>query len=229
MIILSHVLEHIYDLETAMYNICGMLNDDGMIYIDVPDASRYYDYYIKPFYYFDLEHINHFTIQTLTNLGRKFGLKVISSHEKDIEVNPKFSYPTVSALFKKGTGTTDTMTMERGSNESIKKYIAKSHDNDVCEKVNELKISQEEIIVWGIGSYTLSIFKKGLSECNIVAVVDSDTKKQGMVIGGLRVEDPSIIKNYKVTILILPALFQEEIAKQIVDMKTLNTIKSIYI
>lgn len=51
-IILSHVLEHIYDLQKAIRNVTSWLRVGGILYIEVPDASRYSDYYIVPYYLF---------------------------------------------------------------------------------------------------------------------------------------------------------------------------------
>lgn len=59
-IILTHVLEHIYDLSAAIANLSSKLNENGILYIEVPDASRYSDLYFVPYYYIDCEHINHF-------------------------------------------------------------------------------------------------------------------------------------------------------------------------
>jgi len=231
MIILSQVMEHIYDIPQAMQNIICMLNDTGKIYIDVPDASRYYDFYIKPFHYFDLEHINHFDSQALINLSKKFNMEVIFSHEKETHITKKYSYPTISIIMKKSLTPANvdvTHIIKKGNSEQIKKYIAKSYDNDVVGKLNELIASQEKIIVWGVGSITLSIFEKGLAKCNIVAIVDADVKKQGMLINDLKVNDPSILKGFEVTIVITPALYQDEIEQKIIEMNTLNIVKSIY-
>ena len=228
LIILSHVLEHIYDIEIAMQNISHMLKDNGMVYIEVPDASRYHDFYIKPFYYFDLEHINHFDKQALTNLAGSFGFETVFACNKDVQASKKYKYPTVSVLLKKRSGM--AAVLEKKCNEGIRKYISISHKHDVRlrETLNELIVSQEPVIIWGIGAWTLNIFKKGLLECNLAAIVDSDVKKRGMMINGLKVQGPSIIHNFKATILILPALFEDEITKQIIEMDTENQIKSIY-
>ena len=48
-VILTHVVEHIYDLSTAIQNIYSILKDDGILYLEVPDASKYLEYYIVPF------------------------------------------------------------------------------------------------------------------------------------------------------------------------------------
>ena len=224
LVFLTGVLEHIYDIENAMKNICYVLNDSGMVYFDVPDMSKYLDCYIKPFYYFDLEHINHFEKQSLINLGKTHGLHMMESFQKIIN-----GYPCISILLRKGNITTDVqLETDRKAIVNLKKYIEKSYKNDVSNKINELIISQEEIVVWGIGAYTLGLFKKGLEKCNIVAIVDNDTKKQGMIINGIRIESPNVIKNFDATIVILAALFRDEILEQIKEMNISNPIKSIY-
>jgi 2-polyprenyl-3-methyl-5-hydroxy-6-metoxy-1,4-benzoquinol methylase len=66
--ILTGVIEHIYDVQKAIKNISNLLKAGGILYLEAPDASRYIDYYIVPYYYFDSEHINHFDMHSLRNL-----------------------------------------------------------------------------------------------------------------------------------------------------------------
>ena len=228
LIILSHVIEHIYDVNLAMNTLGKLLNEKGMLYIEVPDASKYYDFYLElnlnPLHFFDLEHINHFNKETLTNLGKKFGFKVINSSEK-----VALGYPNISMILKKETDDSGAKLI-RYDDKNLKKYVSKSNEDDakVKKRLSELVASQEKIILWGIGAFTLSLFKKGLNDCNVVAIVDSDKKKHGININGIKVEDPEIIKNYEATIVILPVRFQNEINQQINEMGTKNKVKSIY-
>jgi len=225
LVVLSHVLEHIYDVDIAIKNISRVMKDGGVLYIESPDSSRYYDFYNKPFYFFDLEHINHFNEQSLINLAGKHGFTVEVSNEK----KAGNGYPSVSIIFKKNNSPHLNVLSD---NSKLKKYIEKSHENDIVDKIRELIISQEEVIAWGVGNIALSLLGKGLNECNIVAVVDSDIKKQGITfsaLNGLKVENPEVIKNFKgATIVILAAYYHEEISKQIKDMDTSNRIKSIF-
>lgn len=81
-VILTHVFEHIYDLSKATQNIYSILQDDGILYLEVPDASRYLKYYIVPFHFFDIEHINHFDIHSLTYLTSMNGFEPILLEKK---------------------------------------------------------------------------------------------------------------------------------------------------
>ena len=47
-VILSHVLEHIYDIKSGIKQIIDILVPNGLIYIEVPDATRYADYLVAP-------------------------------------------------------------------------------------------------------------------------------------------------------------------------------------
>lgn len=57
LVILSHVLEHVKDVQPALHQIRALLADLGYLYIEVPDASRYVDFMFSPFQDFNLEHI----------------------------------------------------------------------------------------------------------------------------------------------------------------------------
>jgi SAM-dependent methyltransferase len=72
-IILSGVLEHIRDLNRTLSKLASMLSVDGLVFIDVPDASRFSGYTDAPFQQFSTEHINFFSPVSLSNLMRSFG------------------------------------------------------------------------------------------------------------------------------------------------------------
>src|SRR4030042_4107128 len=86
-IILSHVFEHICDLQTAADNVARKLNENGVLYVEVPDASRYLEYYIVPFHYFDAEHINHFDENSLNNLFIQKDLNFLHYVKKESHVS----------------------------------------------------------------------------------------------------------------------------------------------
>ena len=73
LIILSHVLEHIYDLTNSVRNLKELLNSEGLVYVETPNATKYPEYYIVPNYYFDTEHINHFSKLHHQNLFENCG------------------------------------------------------------------------------------------------------------------------------------------------------------
>ena len=100
-IIISHVLEHIFDVATAMDIMRSLLDEQGLLYIEVPDALHYSHHYVVPFYYFDPEHINHFDYHALENLAGMHGFDIISWSEKNINISANLDYPAVYAIFRK--------------------------------------------------------------------------------------------------------------------------------
>lgn len=72
LIILNHVMEHFYDPSIELMKIRNVLNHNGKIYIDVPNAKEYSsanDLHIA--------HLYHFTQNSLINLLHSNGYKVI--------------------------------------------------------------------------------------------------------------------------------------------------------
>ncbi len=100
-VILSQVIEHIYDLNKAIENVSHLLKNGGILYIEAPDASRYWDCFIAPYYYFDCEHINHFDEHSLKNLLALNGLEVVSHSKKEVQAHQYHAYPVVSTIGKK--------------------------------------------------------------------------------------------------------------------------------
>ena len=95
-----HVLEHVDDLEEFLLGLKRALKPDGLIYVEIPDANRYIDYFITPFSYFDLEHINHFTLTSLQSLFAKYLFEIESSLEFDIYMSENVKYPVLGVFIK---------------------------------------------------------------------------------------------------------------------------------
>ncbi|MDR0733052.1 MAG: class I SAM-dependent methyltransferase, partial [Dysgonamonadaceae bacterium] len=47
-VILSHVAEHIYDLRETLYSCADLMDEGAMLYVEVPDAARYTEFYVDP-------------------------------------------------------------------------------------------------------------------------------------------------------------------------------------
>lgn len=219
-IILSHVLEHIYDLKLAVSCIVEKLNNNGILYIEVPDASDYINHYIVPYYYFDCEHINHFDENSLNNLFFQNNFDLLYYAKKEIYVSNNKLYPAIYALYKKRARVNYKIVSSSKVRNNIISYIEKSRNCDKWPEVDKLAFSQKEIVVWGAGSYTSRLLaNSSLAKCNIVAFIDKNRKKQGNRINNIPIYPPSdILKKHKGPIIICSALFSDEIMKEIEDM-----------
>lgn len=218
-IIVSHVMEHIKDLQDAVSNILSLINNNGLLYIEVPDASRYHQHYFVPYYYFDCEHINHFNISSLKNLFLIPFLECIYFEEKSIAASDNKDYPVLRAIFKKTSLKKIKLPFKKNEDVkfSINKYITLSQINSSFNKLNCLIETYEPIFVWGAGMYTLRLLQDSkLSQCNIKFFIDKDSNKQGNNINTIVITTSEILNTYKNTpIVIASAIHGAAIVEEI--------------
>lgn len=84
LIILSHVVEHFKDLKKEFSKIFNLLNDNGMIYIQVPGIfnEEYYKSYVRCDFLFYIQnaHIYYFTKNSFLNTLTYLGIKIKTIH-----------------------------------------------------------------------------------------------------------------------------------------------------
>jgi len=95
-VILDQVLEHLYDLNTAMIEIYRVLDKGGICYIGVPDAERYNDIY----YYIMREHLQHFKLNTLKLLAERSRFELIDHNKSESDMIGTLKLPNLSVLLK---------------------------------------------------------------------------------------------------------------------------------
>lgn len=74
-----HVLEHVYDLNERIIQLCKILKDDGVIFIAVPNRISFDAEYYREFWaaYDVPRHLYHFTPDTMEKLLTKHSLSVV--------------------------------------------------------------------------------------------------------------------------------------------------------
>lgn len=81
-IIYSHVLEHILDLEKELIQIKKICHKSTLIYIEVPGLLNIHNAYDGDFLmYLQNAHTFHFSLKTLTNLFTKYGFELVQGNE----------------------------------------------------------------------------------------------------------------------------------------------------
>jgi SAM-dependent methyltransferase len=222
-IILTHVMEHICDLKMAMLTIDKVMNKNGLLYIEVPDAGRYAQFYKVPYYYFDIEHINHFDSVSLSNLGLIISCQTISKGSKNLTVSNSELYPAVFVVLQKKFSEQATRSIKQHIKDSSKEI----KNENVC--IHDLIKSQQDTIIFGIGNHTRRMLvTTDLSKCNIVCFVDNDTSKQkhqctyiNAMDGTSQTRDicnAEVIKNFNGTVVICSAIHSVEIEKQVAQL-----------
>jgi len=225
MVILSHVLEHIVDVNVAIKMLIPLLDENGRIYIEVPDASSYNENLVVPFYYFDTEHINHFEEVSLINVGLRNGLRVINIGKKQIDASQSTKYPAIYAVYKKASKTAD---WKNSAKNSVKDYIKLSFNEKTMKAIiDDLLKKKEEVVIWGAGNYVMRLLHDtGLEKCNIKYFIDKDPKKHGLKLMDIAIYGPEKLQGIQpeITIAICSAVFSGDIFKELKEMNLPNKI-----
>lgn len=172
LIILRHVLEHVFDLDSFFLYLQGLLKKGGKIFIEVPDWSIL-DINTDPFIF---EHLSQFNVSGLIGLMSKNSFQV-DSLEKSIEKNDPTSPNRVVRIIAHFSEFP-----KLGSNE-IKSYFKKFFDNYLEKwKVSLQKIlkiySNKKIALYPASSLTFDAIKSvDFSNVQILGMSDVDKKK----------------------------------------------------
>jgi len=226
--ILSGVLEHICDVGRIMGSIKVLLRISGLLFVCVPDASRYQYYDSAPFDYFNIEHINHFDETSLLNLGIQHQFSMIGLLKTTIKLS-KTMQPVIFCVYENnGKSAANGKSYSRTC---VIDYVEQTNNNtEINSAINRLIETNEEIIIWGAGNFTSRLLANTmLNKCNIVMIVDNDKHKQGTVISGRTVKHPSAIFQMEKmsTILIGATVFCDEIVSEIKGMGLNNKLMTL--
>ena len=225
-IILSHVMEHVRDLRTAMDRLRAMLNPGGWIYIEVPDAARYEQFLIAPFQDFNTEHINHFSEAGLANLCRSRGFAPESGGTKDIFSAKDIPYPALY-LFSRAAMSPQPVEKDAHLRRALEGYVQASRK--LMERIDKtIRRSIErhsDLIVWGTGQLTMKLLADTcLREANIVAFVDGNPVNQGKELLGRKVIGGAELSSGKTPILVCSLINASAIIAAIRNLGLTNPV-----
>lgn len=226
-VMLAHVLEHVADVTSAVGELSQLLKENGTLYVEVPDASRYADYLIAPFQDFNTEHINHFGLFSLRSLFGSHGFTEVSSGQKEIESSPGCPYPVAYAFFRRSNAASGPVMSEKQSfpidsvfQKSLLRYISLSRAKlQQIEQLLAPHVGEEKpLIVWGTGQLSMKLLAEtSLGRAAIAAFVDGNPINQGKKIAGVPVVAPEQISGMNHPILIATLLHHQAITARIRD------------
>lgn len=224
LVLLSGVLEHFRDPNTALQDIRSRLADGGLFYVVVPDASRFPEYFDAPYQHFSVEHILFFSSHSLSNLLRKNGFEPVKLMLNDYPYTLQSRHPVVEGLFRKSAST--DWKPDESTEPALHGYIQTSAamDEKIAGQLAVLAQTQEPVFVWGVGTSTQRLMTSSqLREANIVAFVDSNPHYQGKELEGRPIISPDQLAHRSEPIVIGSVIFRQEIMEQIQnDLKLSN-------
>lgn len=218
LIILEGVLEHIRDLEKTFENLISYLSDEGKLLIIVPDVDTYGINYVAPNYYFDIEHINHFSYSDMRNIGNCYGLRIVhhSKFDFDFPRNTKVSILSVvleKDLSRKGLPYEPSDIGWR----SVEEHIKSSQEALLAyEETIETIGSVEPIVIYGAGNHTYRILANTkLKELNILAFIDNDRVKQNLTLLRKPILPSGMLQKLQSKVILCTAFSNEGIKRDI--------------
>lgn len=185
-VVLSHVLEHVYDVDAALDHIERRMTDDGALYVEVPDAARYVGTAFPPNYFFDPEHINHFDAVALAALASRRGWSVVESWPRWLGLVGGQRYPALGVVLRRRSARAVLATTP---SDGLERYIAEC-ERRVAQELPLRGISAmvergDPLVVWGAGSYAQRLLSQtSLGDAAIECIIDNDPGKQGRRLDG---------------------------------------------
>lgn len=217
LIIASHVFEHLHDFELIDL-LRGLLTEDGLLYVEVPNALRYPTYERVEFlYYFDRLHVNHFTPQALSRLTAKFGLGHVKHFEYAFPYRDGGEYPALGLLFQKGASSSEIVS--GGIAEETKRYLQQEEVR--AKALADQLASFEGVLIWGVGdNFYRSIGNGGplasLTNMELLDRRSQEVKVQDRVYRTILPETGILEKPWPVVVTISEG--RNEISRQITDL-----------
>ena len=230
LIVLSAVLEHLSDFGGSMRKIRSLLKDDGLLFIEVPDAERFAEFIAAPFQQFSVEHINYFSRYSMRNFLSVFSFSPVKVVQSASKLNLATD-PDLFVLSAKTKITGPKIMKDKVSEVKVREYIAESVriDARIKELINKKLSGTDKMIVWGVGTHTQRLLGSGLDPKRILYFVDSNSRYTGKMLGGREIKSPEKINEKNVPILISTYSYQDEIAGEIKNkFKLKNEIIRIY-
>ena len=229
-IILSAVLEHLVDFEYSMKKIQSLLSDNGLLFIEVPDAERFHERISAPFQQFSVEHINYFSKNSITNLLATYSFSIVEIKQNESSLNMTID-PDLFILSKNSSDSIAPVILHDAiSAPSLLKYIDKCEEVDLKIRaiIRDKLMHLEKFIVWGAGTHTQRLIGSGIDTSKILYIVDSNKRYTGKKLDRVEIKLPQDITD-NVPILISTYSYQGEIANMIRnDLKLNNEIVTLY-
>ncbi len=196
-VILSHVLEHLWHPLEGIRHATSLLRENGFLYVETPDRLGYPENPNVPFYYFDPEHINHFSLSDLSNAGAPIGLHSIVHERATLQLSQGISYPVCWSILKREATGIFNAPQRAPKDHAVEAYIRKEDArlHSWLTQARETLTSAKTIngiIIWGTGSQMQRMIAENLfGGMSVLTLVDSDPSKQGRTMAGYRVQSPA--------------------------------------
>lgn len=221
-IVYSHVFEHLHDLRTAVEEAHHRLDDDGLLLVEIPDASRYAKYPVSDYYWLgQREHVNHLDAPHLESLMASSGFRAVEVDHPTMLISSTIENPLVRAVFRKDSPAPPSTSFDL--RHSIQTYLnsQEASMSDRRHLVAELVASRRPCYVWAIGLEFFCLHTlANLRSCTIQCLIDNNPAKQCRTVDGLEIlpQDRLGDASSDETVVLTSALHSDVLLKELETM-----------
>ncbi len=223
LIVTTNTFHHIDDLDSFTEGVELLLEDDGTLVIEVPHALE-----IVRQNQFDgvyHEHVSQFTVKSVVDLARRFGLEVFDVQRLDVhggsirlfvrkEKGRNSVSPSVTELVSKEQ---ESGLLLIGTYESFRERVEKNRET-LITLLKKLKGEGKRIVGYGAsarGNTLLNYYKIGTDTLDYI--VDRNSLKHGLYTPGMHIpvfDVEKVLEDRPDYLLVLAWNFAEEIMRQ---------------
>lgn len=209
-IVFRQVLEHIIDLDTFVFGVKEALKNDGSIVIEIPDTSWNLE---KLDYALWEEHVNYFTLNTLSRLLAKHGIEIFH-YERTL-----FSGVALTVFAKK---TSQKITVNKCVDEENQIKSFKLKFKKLKKELLNFLNSQENVLIYGCGARS-SNFVNLLELDMIKYFIDDQKEKQNFFVPGYNIPIKAWNESYRNYTILLGVGTENE--EKVISKRNLNLEK----
>lgn len=193
LIVLSHVAEHLRDLDW-LDNLPRLLDPRGTLYVEVPDPRGYDCIHRPPLYYFDSEHINHFSPRALHRLFARMGLNPTAFPDTTLTLCDGTPYPAFAGIATAAPhdDIATTSSADATALDALRRYLADSLQRRASGLHIQPRLGPGPVLVWGAGSWAQRLLGLGaIPLTQVRAFLDGAPNKQGQNLAGKPIVAPA--------------------------------------
>jgi SAM-dependent methyltransferase len=185
LILVCHVLEHLYDPPAALARFHAALAPNGYLALEVPCAVAPE---LLPPGWFTFEHLHYYQPHILEGLLRRAGFEPVQSR---IEMTAEH-YPVIAMAARK---VEDRVSAGSDIDSSAGTRLAHTYaacDAALWAATNErVKHIRQPVFLYGAGIHTSQLLDRTTLAPRVIAIADRDPKKWGQVLAGKPVISPA--------------------------------------
>lgn len=225
------VFEHLLNPGLDVDKMADLLKPEGMAFILVPDASRFAEFMVSPFQDMNVEHINHFSSDTLNKLFENRGWERLNAGSATFTLTPTWQSTLIWGLYRKRDQAGHLSAFDQSLQEGLLDYIAKSETmlTKMAANLRADLAGDTDVMLWGAGHLTSQLLACGaLKGKRIKAVIDSNPNYAGKIMAGAPVGGHELRGDFQGPIVVATVREQDAVISQIKQLGWPNRLVSLY-